>query len=192
VHCNFVRHPSPIAVPARTRRCMIRNVALSAFPKALIAHCCQGCCQNACQLCRHRLLLRQPTPSCFLESRLPDPPKTAMLRSMDRDGRTTWRIDRRAYYFERWKDGTAERVRAERHDGTRWVRVLEAVYWWPEHEGKEWPATVIPGPVWEGLGKEPDTWAHFEAQLGMDDRYRWEPLAGSNQSKSMSDEEGLG
>ena len=85
-------------------------------------------------------------------------------------------IERRLYFFKGLEDGIAERVRAERHDGTRWVRVLEAVYWWPEHEGKDWPAIVIPGPVWDGLGPEPDIWTYFEASQGMDERCRWDPL----------------
>jgi hypothetical protein len=35
---------------------------------------------------------------------------------------------------------------------------------------------VIPSPVWDGTSPEPDSWAHFEATLCMDERYRWEPL----------------
>ena len=78
-----------------------------------------------------------------------------------------------------WDDGVAEKVRAERKDDVAWVRVLEAVYWWPAHEGKEWPAVVVIGPEWTGMGPEPDVWAHFEATLEMtDDRYRWEEVSG--------------
>jgi pyruvate-formate lyase-activating enzyme len=78
------------------------------------------------------------------------------------------------YYFDGWDEGVAQRVRAEREDGIR--RVLETIYWWPAREGKEWPATVVPIPEWTGVGEEADAWAHFEATLGMDERYRWEPL----------------
>jgi hypothetical protein len=103
-----------------------------------------------------------------------------MLLDVGRQGRTRLIVERRLYFFERWEDGIAERVRAERHDEGAWVRVLEAIYWWPEHEGKEWPAMVIPSPVWDGTSPEPDSWANFEATLRMDERYRWEPLVGSD------------
>ena len=99
---------------------------------------------------------------------------------MGKEGVTRWTVDRRIYYLDRWVDGVAERVRAERKDETKWVRVLEAVYWWPEHEGKEWPGVVIPAPEWGGIPPEPDTWAHFESAVGIDERYRWEPLPKSN------------
>src|SRR5438876_10216985 len=66
-----------------------------------------------------------------------------MLPDVGRQGRTRLIVERRLYFFERWEDSIAERVRAERHDEGAWVRVLEAIYWWPEHEGKEWPAMVI-------------------------------------------------
>lgn len=72
------------------------------------------------------------------------------------------------YHFDRWDEGVAQRVRAEREDGI--TRLLEAIYWWPAREGPEWPATIVTIP--EGA----DAWAHFEAALGMDERYRWEPL----------------
>lgn len=103
-----------------------------------------------------------------------------MLLGVGRERRTRLVVERRLYFFESWQEGVAERVRAERHDKTAWVRVLEAIYWWPEHEGKEWPAVVIPGPEWDGSSPEPDIWAHFETSLGMDKRYRWDPLLGSN------------
>jgi hypothetical protein len=85
-------------------------------------------------------------------------------------------IESRRYFLEQWEDGVAQRVRAERHDALSWVRVLEAVCWWPTHEGKEWPCKVIVVPGHDaGVDPEPDAWTHFENQLGMDDRYRWEP-----------------
>jgi len=104
-----------------------------------------------------------------------------MLLGVGREGRTRLVVERRLYFFESWVDGVAERVRAERHDEVAWVRVLEAIYWWPEREGKEWPAVVIPGPVWDGLSLEPDIWTYFETSLGMDERYRWETLLGSDE-----------
>jgi hypothetical protein len=51
--------------------------------------------------------------------------------------------------------------------------VLEAVYWWPAHEGKEWPAVVVPVTAWDGLGDEPDPWEHLHTLIALDDRYRW-------------------
>lgn len=71
----------------------------------------------------------------------------------------------------------AQRVRAERSDDVSWVRVLDVVYWWPAHEGKEWPCTVIIAPVVDAADdSDPNAWAHFEQAVGMDDRYRWEPV----------------
>jgi hypothetical protein len=97
---------------------------------------------------------------------------------MGGDEETRWIVERRRYFFDQWEEGVAERVRAERRDGVAWVRVLEAVYWWPAHEGKEWPAAIVAAPVWDGAGPEPDAWAHFDAALGHDERYRWETLPG--------------
>ncbi len=96
---------------------------------------------------------------------------------MGRGGRTRLVVERRLYLFNGEVDGIAERVRAERHDQLAWVRVLEAIYWWPEHEGKEWPGMVIALPDSGGSNLDPDAWAHFETSLGMDDRYTGEPLA---------------
>jgi hypothetical protein len=79
-------------------------------------------------------------------------------------------------YLDQFEDGVAQRVRAEREDSSAWTRVLEAIYWWPAHEGKEWPAAVVPVPEWTGVGEETDAWRHFETTLGKDERYRWEPL----------------
>jgi len=93
---------------------------------------------------------------------------------------TRWTVSRRRYVLGDWYYGVAEKVRAERKDAIAWVRLLEAMYWWPEHEGKEWPGVVVPGPEWTGVGPEPDVWAHFEATLGItDDRFIWEALAGA-------------
>jgi hypothetical protein len=89
---------------------------------------------------------------------------------------TRWTVESRRYFFEDWDDGVAERVRAERHDDTAWTRVLEVIYWWPAREGKEWPAETVPVPEWTGTGPETDAWAHFETTLGMDERYRWDPV----------------
>ena len=100
---------------------------------------------------------------------------------MDGHDETRWIVDRRRSFLDQWEDGVAERVRAERRDGTAWVRVLEAVYWWPAHEGKQWPAAIIARPVWDGVGPESDAWAHFDAALGHDQRYRWDPLPGDPQ-----------
>lgn len=97
--------------------------------------------------------------------------------SVGRKGHTRFVVERRQYFIEEWVAGIAELVRAERHNGGAWVRIAEAVYWWPEREGKEWPALVVPGPEWGGGSPQPDTWAHFEASIGMDDRYRWEPFS---------------
>ena len=92
-------------------------------------------------------------------------------------GETQWTVERRRYLFEDEEDGIAERVRAERHDGTAWVRILEAIYWWPTHEGKQWPAEVIPIPVWGGGDTPPaDAWTHFEITAEIGDRHRWESL----------------
>jgi hypothetical protein len=88
---------------------------------------------------------------------------------------TRWSVETRAYYFGEFAEGTAQRVRAEHEEDGMWTRVLEAIYWWPGHEGKEWPATVVPGPERTLSGQQTDAWAHFEATLGMDERYRWEP-----------------
>jgi hypothetical protein len=88
---------------------------------------------------------------------------------------TEWSFESRIYYFERFEEGVAERVRAERSDDGAWKRILDAVYWWPAHEGKSWPGSVVPIPAWSGVGEEVDAWSHFEATFGMDDRYRWEP-----------------
>jgi hypothetical protein len=103
-----------------------------------------------------------------------------MLKRMGEADETRWRVDRRRYFFDRWEDGIAERVRAERRDDVAWVRVLEAVYWWPAHEGKEWPAVVITAPVWGGVGPEPHAWSHFEVAMDMNDSYRWEALPGDS------------
>jgi len=99
-------------------------------------------------------------------------------REVDGHDETRWSVDRRRYFFEQWEEGVAERIRAERRDDAAWVRVLEAVYWWPAHEGKEWPAAIVVPPVWYGVGPEPDTWAHFESALGHGEAYRWESLPG--------------
>ena len=105
----------------------------------------------------------------------------ATYSSAMESGRTRWIVERRRYFFEKREDGVAERVRAERQDEVAWVRVLEAVYWWPAHEGKQWPAEVVHLPVWKGGdAPEPDAWAHFEAALGIDERYRWEQLPGTS------------
>jgi hypothetical protein len=90
---------------------------------------------------------------------------------------TRWPVESRIYYFDGFEGGMAQRVRAEHEDDTSWTRVLETIYWWPTHEGKEWPAAVVPVPEWTGVGEETDAWAHFEASLGMDERYRWEQSA---------------
>jgi hypothetical protein len=95
-----------------------------------------------------------------------------MLRRMS----THLAVESRRYYFEDWEEGIAQLVRAERQDTTAWTRVLEAIFWWPAREGKEWPARVVPIPEWTGVGDEADAWAHFEAMLETDQRYRWEPL----------------
>src|ERR1700730_5043939 len=100
-----------------------------------------------------------------------------MLHRMGIGGRSRFVVERRQYLLEGWVDGVAELVRVERHDHTAFVRVAEAVYWWPEHEGKVWPALVVPGPDWGGVPPQPDTWAHFETSIGMDDRYRWESFS---------------
>jgi hypothetical protein len=89
---------------------------------------------------------------------------------------TRWTVERRQYFFEQWEEGVAERVRAEHKSGTAWVRILEAVYWWPAREGKDWPGLVIAVPTWSGVGPEPDGWAQFEQARGHDTRYRWEAL----------------
>jgi hypothetical protein len=88
---------------------------------------------------------------------------------------TRWAVERRRYFFGQWVEGVAELVRAERHDGVAWVRVLEAVYWWPEQEGKDWPCCVIAPPDCDGRG-ESNAWAYFEQVRQHDARYRWEPL----------------
>jgi hypothetical protein len=88
---------------------------------------------------------------------------------------TRWRVVRRRY-FKEWVEGIAEKVVAERRDHVAWTRVLEAVFWWPQTEGKEWPAIVVPGPEWLGVGPEPDTWAHFEAAVGFDATYSFDEL----------------
>jgi hypothetical protein len=90
------------------------------------------------------------------------------------DGSTRWSVTRRRYRFEGVDEGVAELVRAERHDGTAWNRVLEAFYWWPTHEGREWPALVVPVPAWDGVGEETDPWTYFDAAISIDDRYVWE------------------
>src|ERR1700730_19438830 len=74
-----------------------------------------------------------------------------MLHRMGIGGRSRFVVERRQYLLEGWVDGVAELVRVERHDHTAFVRVAEAVYWWPEHEGKVWPALVVPGPDWGGV-----------------------------------------
>jgi len=98
---------------------------------------------------------------------------------MDRDAETRWIVTARRYYDTSGGEGfegVAEKVRAERHDHVAWIRVLETVYWWPWIEGPEWPAQVIPGPEWYGIGPEPDTWAHFEGVVRLAARCRWEQL----------------
>jgi hypothetical protein len=101
-----------------------------------------------------------------------------MLHPVGRQGRTRFTVDRRQYFLEEFVEGIAELVRAERRDEGALVRVLESVYWWPEHEGKAWPALIVPGPEWAGLPPQPDTWAHFEKAIGVDERYRWEAYSG--------------
>lgn len=96
-----------------------------------------------------------------------------------KSGRTQWIVEKRRYFLDEWEDGVAERVRAERYDETAWARVLDAIYWWPEREGKHWPAEVILIPLRSaGDIPEPDAWAHFEAAVEIDDRYRWEEIPG--------------
>ncbi len=90
------------------------------------------------------------------------------------NGSTRWSIERRRYSFEEFDEGVAELVRAERHDGTAWMRILEAIYWWPTHEGREWPALVVPVPTWDVVGDESDPWAHLHAAIALDDRFAWE------------------
>jgi hypothetical protein len=89
---------------------------------------------------------------------------------------TSSTVESRVYYLGDFQDGVAQRVRAERSDHVAWTRSLETIYWWPAREGKEWPAAVVPIPEWTGIGEEPDAWSHFETAVGIDDRYRWEPL----------------
>ncbi len=93
------------------------------------------------------------------------------------DDSTRWVIESRRYFLGEWEDGVAQRVRAERQDDVSWVRVLDAVYWWPTHEGREWPCEVIVAPVRMTTDdEEPDAWAHFEKVVGVDERYRWDPI----------------
>ena len=89
------------------------------------------------------------------------------------DEATRWTFEGRRYFLDRFEDGVAQRVRAERHDDVKWVRTLEAVYWWPAREGKEWPCQVIVPPDDD---TNVDLWAYFEDAVGMDERYRWEPI----------------
>jgi hypothetical protein len=85
---------------------------------------------------------------------------------------THWKVESRLYYCEKWEDGVAQLVRGE-HQTEQGSRIVEAVFWWPAREGKEWPATVI---TIDSESDSTDLWAHFEQRLGMDDRYRWEQL----------------
>jgi hypothetical protein len=86
-------------------------------------------------------------------------------------------FESRRYFLDDWEDGVAQRVRAERHDEVAWVRVLDAVYWWPTREGKEWPCEVIVTPIRTTTeDAEPDAWAYFEKAVGVDGRYRWEAV----------------
>lgn len=48
---------------------------------------------------------------------------------MLRDMATRWMVKSRIYYLGQWEGGVAQRVRAEREDGTPWTRVLETIYW---------------------------------------------------------------
>jgi hypothetical protein len=85
--------------------------------------------------------------------------------------KTEWDTERRRYFFDEREEGVAELVRAV-HRSEALTRTLEAVYWWPEHEGPEWPAAVIV----RDDENSADAWSQFEASLRMDERYRWEPL----------------
>jgi hypothetical protein len=74
---------------------------------------------------------------------------------------TKWRVESRIYYFDRQEEVVAQRVRVEREQNDVWTRVLETIYWWPAHEGKEWPALVVPVPEWtraEASGDIPEHW----------------------------------
>lgn len=92
-------------------------------------------------------------------------------------GRTQWVVETRVYFFEGSEDGVAERVQAKRQDEMPFVRTLDAIYGWPAHEGREWPATIIPVP---DDAPQSEAWAHFEAALGIDERYGWEELPESH------------
>ena len=91
---------------------------------------------------------------------------------MARPVRTRWKVDRRRYFLKgahrEWEDGVAEKVRAEREDGTAWVRVLEASHWWPQHEGKEEPAVASTGPKGTGRGHGAAAWAQLRGPPGRD------------------------
>jgi hypothetical protein len=94
----------------------------------------------------------------------------------DDTGTTRWTFEKRRYLIDKGEEGIAELVRAERHDHVAWVRVCEAVYWWPWIEGPTWPALVVPGPEHLRAADEPDVWAHFEQTVGLLGRCTWEQL----------------
>lgn len=85
---------------------------------------------------------------------------------------TEWTVESRLYYLGKWEDGVAQLVRGE-HGDESLTRTLQVVFWWPAHEGKEWPATVI---VPDSMTDASSAWMHFEATLDIDERYRWEQL----------------
>jgi hypothetical protein len=88
---------------------------------------------------------------------------------------TAWIIERRRYFFLDYTEGVGSGF--ERYKREPITRVLTASYWWPEHEGREWPAAVVVGPEWGCVGEEPDAWSHFEQEIGMDGRFRCEALS---------------
>jgi hypothetical protein len=85
--------------------------------------------------------------------------------------KTKWKVESRRYLFEEHDEGVAELVRTVRRTASL-TRTLEAVYWWPEHEGPEWPAAIVV----RDDENPADAWSQFKASLRMDERYRWEPL----------------
>ena len=59
-------------------------------------------------------------------------------------------------------------------------RMSQAIYWWPEHEGSEWPCRVFAIADESGDPLDSDPWQFFEDALGGDTegKLRWVELPG--------------
>jgi hypothetical protein len=76
-------------------------------------------------------------------------------------------------------EGVAELVRAEhRSPHLDEQRISQAIYWWPQHEGREWPSRVFFVADDWGDPSDRDPWGYLHECLGLADGTRWVELQG--------------